>query len=226
MGKFKLLDLFCGEGGASQGYAEAGFEVTGVDHIHMAAYPFEFIKGNALGFPLAFYKQFDAIAASPPCKKHTTMKAFSDPSHLDLIMPTRSLLAFTGLPYVIENVPGAPLRNPITLCGSMFGLHVRRHRLFESNVPLYHMACRHAEQEANSPGFKTMRYHSGKPVEYTAKVVSVYGRGNGYGAGETELWRDVMGMPWATKDGLREAIPPAYTRYIGEQLINYLEQQS
>lgn len=205
------------------GYHEAGFEVVGVDWFHQPNYPFEFIKADCTKLSLSFLQQFDAIAASPPCKTHTTMKAFSDPSHVDFLPTTRAMLKFANRPYVIENVEGAPMVNPITLCGSSFGLHVRRHRQFESNVKLVAPACRHDEQEANSPGFKTMRYHSGKPVEYTAKVVSVYGRGNGYGKGETQLWRDVMGMPWASKDGLREAIPPVYTKFIGEQLIAYLE---
>lgn len=153
------------------------------------------------------------------------MRAFSGAHWTDLIEPTRALLRATGKPYVIENVPEAPLIDPLILCGSMFGYDIRRHRHFESNIALIQPKCRHAEQEANSPGYRTMRYHSGKPVEHIANVVSVHGRGNGYGPGETQLWRDVMAMPWANKDGLREAIPPYYTAFIGLQLIGYLANQ-
>ena len=116
-------------------------------------------------------------------------------------------------------------QNPIILCGSMFDKNIRRHRHFESNIPLIQPKCRHDEQERNSPGYRTIRYHSGKPVEHIEKVVSVFGRGNGYGPGETDLWRSVMGMPWASKDGLREAIPPYYTTFIGLQLMGFLNNK-
>lgn len=216
----RLLDLFCGEGGASTGYAHAGFTVVGVDSAPMPRYPFEFIQASALDLPLEFLQSFDAIAASPPCKVHTRMKAFSSASHVDLVAPTRDVLEQSGKPYIIENVPGAPLRNPLILCGSMFGRDIRRHRLFESNIPLVAPSeCRHAEQAATSPGYKVSRYHSGQPKTYLSPVVSVYGRGNAYGLGETQLWRDIMAMPWASKDGLREAIPPYYTAFLGAQLL-------
>lgn len=218
----KLLDLYCGEGGCSMGYHLAGFDVTGVDIVKMDRYPFEFVRASALSLPLSYLAQFDVIAASPPCKVHTAMKMFSSSHHKDLVPATRSLLNFSGKPWVMENVPGAPMIDPITLCGSMFGLFVRRHRLFESNVALTQPTCRHAEQKAASPGFKVLQYHSGSPREHTSSVVSVYGRGNGYGEGETELWRKVMDMPWASKDGLAQAIPPAYTKFIGSQLMAHI----
>lgn len=221
----RLLDLFCCQGGASLGYYRAGFEVTGVDISPMKNYPFRFIQANALELTPDFLAGFDAIAASPPCKVHTKMKAFSSKAHRDLVPETRAMLTATGLPYVIENVPGAPLIQPIMLCGSMFGLFVQRHRLFESNVKLEQPSCRHEEQAANSPGFKTMRYHTGFRVTHRATVVSVFGRGNGYGKGELELWREVMGMPWASKAGLAEAIPPAYTEFIGGQLFAYITEK-
>lgn len=220
---YKLLDLFCCQGGASMGYHRAGFEVTGVDWEPQPKYPFPFIQADCTSLSLDFLRQFDVIAASPPCKTHTVMKAFSDPSHKDFLPQTRDLLRASGLPYIIENVEGAPMVDPVVLCGSSFGLHIRRHRQFESNVRLHAPPCRHEEQDANSPGFRAKRYHAGYPEEYTAKVVSVYGRGNGYGAGESQLWRDVMGMPWASKDGLREAIPPVYTEFLGRQLVEYLD---
>jgi len=223
---YKLLDLYCGEGGCSMGYHQAGFQVTGVDVVWMERYPFQFFQTSALKLidDPDFIAQFDAIAASPPCKVHTSMKAFSSSHHIDLVPETRELLMQSGKSWVMENVPGAPLIDPITLCGSMFGLPVRRHRLFESNIELSQPDCRHAEQEANSPGYKVRQYHSGQPVEYMANVVSVYGRGNGYGPGETELWRNAMQMPWASKDGLAQAIPPAYTEFIGRQLIAHLDK--
>ena len=223
---YKLLDLFCGEGGCSMGYHQAGFQVTGIDNVWMERYPFQFFQMSALKLidDPDFIAQFDAIAASPPCKVHTSMKAFSSSHHIDLVPETRDLLMQSGKPWVMENVPGAPLIDPITLCGSMFGLPVRRHRLFESNIELSQPDCHHAEQEANSPGYKVRRYHSGKPVEHMANIVSVYGRGNGYGPGETELWRTAMQMPWASKDGLAQAIPPAYTEFIGRQLIAHLDK--
>lgn len=218
----KLLDLYCGEGGCSMGYHLAGFDVTGVDIVRMERYPFEFVQASALSLPASYLLQFDAIAASPPCKVHTAMRMFSSAHHRDLLPATRSLLNFVGKPFVMENVPGAPMIRPITLCGSMFGLNVRRHRLFESNIKLEQPKCDHAGQKANSPGYKVLQYHSGQPREHTASVVSVYGRGNGYGEGETELWRKVMDMPWASKDGLAQAIPPAYTKFIGQQLLAHL----
>jgi DNA (cytosine-5)-methyltransferase 1 len=208
------------------GYHQAGFDVCGVDLVWMDRYPFQFFQMSALALAddPEFLDQFDAIAASPPCKVHTSMKAFSSSHHVDLVPETRELLIKSGKPWVMENVPGAPLIDPVTLCGSMFGLNVRRHRLFESNIPLTQPECRHEEQEANSPGYKVRQYHSGQPVEYNANVVSVYGRGNGYGPGETELWRSAMQMPWASKDGLAQAIPPAYTEFIGRQLIAHLDE--
>lgn len=217
--KPKLLDLFCGEGGASMGYHLAGFDVTGVDAKAMPRYPFAFVKANVMGLDPNWLAQFDVIAASPPCKVHTAMKAFSGAHHLDLIPQTRAMLKASGKFYVIENVMGAPLIDPIMLCGSAFGMHVERHRLFESNVRLTSPGCHHAAQHANSPGYPYADYHSGIKVMKTSPVVSVFGRGRGFGPGETDLWRRVMQMSWASKDGLREAIPPPYTKFIGEQII-------
>lgn len=218
----RLLDLFCGEGGASAGYVSAGFDVTGIDLTPMKRYPFEFIEGDALSFPLKFYKQFDAIAASPPCKVHTRLKAFSHAHHVDLVAKTRALLKRTGLPYIIENVPGSPLIDPTLLCGSMFGLFVRRHRLFETNWKLEPLACDHAKQERESPGFIRQESHSGKPIKHSSPVLIVCGHGSGNGSGEIDLWRREMQIPWGSQRGLAQAVPPAYTKYIGLQLIKEL----
>ena len=138
----RLLDLFCGAGGAAMGYHRAGFTVVGVDINPQRHYPFEFHQADALEFDVS---GFDAIHASPPCQAFTAYKR--RPNHVgdypDLIWPTRQKLIASGVPYVIENIPKAPLLNPITLCGSSFGLDVRRHRLFESNVPLLAPPCDH-----------------------------------------------------------------------------------
>jgi DNA (cytosine-5)-methyltransferase 1 len=211
--KPRLLDLFCGAGGAAMGYHRAGFDVIGVDIEPQPNYPFRFWKKDVLD--LYFWEggceglSFDAIHASPPCQLFSP--ATRDRSnHRDLIAPLRPLLKATGLPYVIENVPGAPLVDPVVLCGSSFGLKVRRHRLFESNVALMVPPCDHRSQ--------------GQPV-------GVYGEGSSKGQvrgrkadNEAEVL-EVMGMPWADRRGATQAIPPAYTELIGAQLLAHIESK-
>lgn len=214
----RLLDLFCGAGGATKGYQDAGFYVVGVDIDPQPHYVGdEFHQADAMTFPLDA-GDFDAIHASPPCQAYVAARFFNakmgrENTHPRLIEPTRERLRATGLPYVIENVPQAPLLDPVTLCGSMFGLRVRRHRRFESNVLLMRPRCSHRGQ----------------------KIVGVYGGsagGRGFDDGgaydgyvrqqrasDLADARDAMGMPWADWHGVKEAIPPAYTRYIGDQLI-------
>ena len=141
--KPRLLDLFCGAGGAAMGYHRAGFEVVGVDINPQPHYPFEFIQGDAVEVALDAWRLFDAIHASPPCQAYSwSAKRWAEVERAELVAPTRSLLADIGRPYVIENVVGAPLIDPITLCGEMFGLEVIRHRLFESNQWLMSMPHR------------------------------------------------------------------------------------
>lgn len=197
-----ILDLFCKAGGAGAGYARAGFEVVGVDIEPQPHYPYRFIQADALEFPL---DGFDAIHASPPCQRYSTMTkrwARSD-EHPDLIAPIRDRLVAAGVPYVIENVPGATLLNPITLCGSMFGLEVRRHRIFESNVAILAPRCNHAAQ---------------------GRVIGVYGHAGGSSKrdgksfGSVADWRRAMGIDWMTGDELAEAIPPSYTEFIAKFL--------
>lgn len=220
----KLLDLYSKAGGAGMGYHRAGFDVIGVDIEPQPRYPFEFIQADAIEMlaDIAFVSQFDAIHASPPCKVHTSLKAFSAAHHVDLIPDTRRLLEASGLPYVIENVVGAPMVSPVTLCGSMFDLGVRRHRLFETNWALPQPACRHAEQAAASPMYAVKRYHSGRPVVTPSPVIGVYGGGKGLGPGEVDMWRAAMGIAWMTRDELAQAIPPAYTRHVGHALMAHL----
>jgi DNA (cytosine-5)-methyltransferase 1 len=226
----RILDLFCGAGGAAVGYHRAGFEVVGVDIKPQPRYPFEFIQGDALEFvqncePTRFWfrqhlsppnsqtGQFAAIHASPPCQRWSS-KTKTPENHPDLITPLRPLLEQTGLPYVIENVMRAPLRDPVfTLCGSMFGLGVRRHRLFETNFPLLVPPCDHGSQPK-----RYRLYDHGK--HYTSPVVHVFGTGGGKGR---EHWQEAMGIDWTNDtDELREAIPPAYTELIGAQLMAQL----
>lgn len=201
-----LLDLFCGAGGAGKGYSDAGFEVVGVDSEPQPDYPFEFHQADALTFPL---DGFDVFHGSPPCHAFTRLRFRTGKEYADLVDATRQRLIATGRPYVIENVPGAPLLNPIMLCGSSFGLgangrQLRRHRLFESNVPLMSMPCQHR-----------------------GEAVGVYGTGGGGKMtrgykGTQEEYVEAMEMPWASRAGIAQAIPPAYTRFIGEQIIRGL----
>jgi DNA (cytosine-5)-methyltransferase 1 len=232
----RLLDLFCGAGGCSVGYHRAGFDVVGVDLKDQPRYPFDFIHDDALAVLDCFVhgesvkgwrlSDFDAIHASPPCQAHSSIGKqvrgrFAHIEHLDLVEPTRALLKRSGLPYVMENVPGAPLRDAITLCGSSFGLDVRRHRLFESNVPMMALPCAHHWQ---TPRFRSLdkRRHAPKstvPIHGSSQLASVVGvHGHLNYAGEQELRQKAMGIDWMSPYELTQAIPPAYTEHIGGYL--------
>jgi DNA (cytosine-5)-methyltransferase 1 len=221
LGRPRLVDLFCGAGGAGMGYHRAGFDVLGVDIRPQSSYPFAFVQADALTFPL---DGFDAIHASPPCQGYLNLGAVNralgrDQEHERLIAPTRELLIAAGVPYVIENVPdaAAELRNPIRLCGSSFGLAVRRHRLFESSAPIMAAPCAHHLQ-------REPRYWTGwRPDghERKATVVQVYGNG-----GDRETWGPAMGIEWMTPGELAEAIPPAYTEHIGGYLLAELRAKA
>ena len=212
--KPRLLDMFCGAGGAGAGYDTAGFDVIGVDIAPQPNYPFFFVQMDAIEMLLSTFTKFDAFHASPPCQAHSALgKGTNDNSddYPDLIEVTRAVLAMTGKPYVIENVAGAPLNNPITLCGEMFGLSVIRHRLFESNMML--VQPEHIKHRGRVAGWR----HGQK---FDGPYFAVYG--NGGGKGSLDEWRTAMGMPWAkTKLEIAEAIPPAYTEYLGKQLVVY-----
>lgn len=218
----RLLDLFCGAGGAAMGYYRAGFDVFGVDIEPQPRYPFEFQQMDALAV-LAdernayHWATFDAIHASPPCQRWSDLAKRNGNAERwpDLIGPTRQLLTGAPVPWVMENVEGAPLIDPITLCGVSFSeLRVIRHRLFESNVPLeapthkpHPLVFTHDKRKA----------HYGRLDQDTA-FVQVTGGGNATVANK----RDAMGIDWMTGAELNEAIPPAYTKFIGEQLIAHL----
>jgi len=214
MSRPRLLDLFCCEGGAAVGYHRAGFDVVGVDIVPQPRYPFQMVVADVTTLGPEFIVGFDAIHASPPCQAYSDLAKRNGNAHEwpTLIEPTRELLESSGLPWVIENVEGAPLIDPVTLCGTMFdGLRVIRHRLFESNVPL--SAPPHPAHPLVFT-YDKRKTHYGMLDQNTA-FVQVTGGGNCTVANK----RDAMGMPWASGRGCNEAIPPAYTEWIGRQLL-------
>lgn len=202
----RLLDTYCCQGGASHGYALAGFDVVGVDLDPQPRYPYEFHQGDAVAFIRQHGHEFDVITGSPPCQGYSVTQVIQGNDHPKLIEPTRQAMIESGKLYVIENVAGArsELRNPGMLCGTQFGLHTYRHRLFESNAHLLYPAHQeHTEQPAEM----------GRPV---APGQFYHAVGN---FSSVALIREDMGVPWMSRDGIRECIPPAYTQFLGEQLL-------
>jgi len=200
----KVLDLCCGAGGASMGYDWAGFDVVGVDIKPQKHYPFEFIQDDALNFLLCNdLSEFDLIHSSPPCQAYSKVCAVHRQAgkiYLDIILKLRFLLVKSNKPYVMENVPGSPLCRPVMLCGTMFDLKVLRHRLFESNFYIKSPGeCNHAGTVENGDYF------------------TVCGNGSAKGRDTVSMWSDAMDIHWMTRAELTQAIPPAYTRYIGDQ---------
>lgn len=213
MTPLRLLDLFCGAGGAGMGYHRAGFEVVGVDIKPQKHYPFEFHQADALEYLREHGQEFDAIHASPPCQRYSraTPNSRRD-NHPDMLPATRDVLLLIGKPWIIENVPGAPMQAHIIICGCQVGLQLRRKRLFEASWN--HLSLTPACQ------------HDGP-------VVSVVGHGTpswvreqlGYNP-TIQQYRDAMGIDWMTRNELSQAIPPAYTEYIGRQLREWIEAHS
>jgi DNA (cytosine-5)-methyltransferase 1 len=215
--KPRLLDLFCCAGGAAVGYHRAGFEVVGIDIKPQPNYPFPFIQTDALELDPKFISTFDAIHASPPCQSYSDLAKRNGNADQwpRLIDPVRALLTASGLPYIIENVEGAPLKSPVMLCGTMFkGLRVLRHRLFEANFPI--LTPKHGPHPKVHT-FDKRKSHFGKTNDML-DFVQVTGGGNCTIAAA----RDAMGIDWMTKNEMNEAIPPAYTRFIGKQLMVYM----
>lgn len=254
--KPRLLDLFCGAGGAAVGYARAGFDVVGVDVLPQPRYPFKFVQCEAVGFLMGLPRQstsagcsehrspqqharsalhphsehhmtaiwemypdsqgrvFSAIHASPPCQAFSVTKALHGNEYPDFIQQTRTLLLAFGLPFIIENVVGAPLLSPVRLCGSSFGLGVRRHRLFECHgfTPLVPPCAHHLQPE---------------PIDVTGTggPCSLPRVGGGIHRKPRNLAhaREVMGIDWMTRPELSEAVPPAYTEHLGRQLLAAIE---
>jgi DNA (cytosine-5)-methyltransferase 1 len=197
-----VLDVYCCQGGASMGYYLAGYDVVGVDRDDQPRYPFPFIQGDAIEYILAHGHEYDLIAGSPPCQRYTRAQQIRGREHPDLIEPTRKAIQTVGRPYIMENVEGAPLLDSVLLCGTMFGLRTYRHRQFESSLPLgTKLHPRHL-----APVAKMGR--AVRPGEFMHIVGNFTG---------VDLAREIMGMPWASRDGLREAIPPVYAQFLGEQ---------
>lgn len=215
------MDFFCSAGGASEGYRRAGFEVVGVDLVPQPNYPYEFIQADAIKLLAdpGFMAQFDAAAGSPPCQGYSLMSNCRPglaETYPQLIDVTRGLLTAWGGPWVIENVAGSGLpvqddllgASGLLLCGTMFARELYRHRLFEANFPL--PAPHHPRHL--KPASKAGHWRPGT-------VISVAGN-----CAPIELAREAMGIDWMTRDELAEAIPPAYTEYIGALLLGAVEQ--
>ncbi len=194
------------------GYYLAGFEVVGVDIESQPNYPFEFHQGDALTYPL---EGFDAIHASPPCQAYmdTNKGGLKEKGHPRLIEPIRERLAASGLPYIIENVEKAPLLEPWRLCGTMFGLRVIRHRLFEiwPRMILLVPPCNHWGTVAAGD---------------FAGVYAFGGKGHRHGKGIRDpksnpgpSWSEAMGIDWMTQAELTQAVPPAYCEFLGREFL-------
>jgi DNA (cytosine-5)-methyltransferase 1 len=209
--RFKAADLYCCAGGAGMGLSRAGFDVEGWDIKAGLSYPFKRHIGNALDADLT---GFDFVWASPPCQAHTALKHVTGKEYECYIERTREKLKAWGGLYIIENVMGAPLENPVMLCGSSFGLRVRRHRIFESNVPLTVPACNHAAQP--------------EPIDVSGTGSAQLGERKKKTGGKCrkpknlDEAREIMGMPWATRKEIAQAIPPAFAEYLARQIMGAL----
>ncbi|BBX09473.1 DNA cytosine methyltransferase [Mycolicibacterium aichiense] len=222
MSKPRILDLYCCAGGAGMGYHRAGFEVVGVDIEQRDNYPFEFHRGDAIEFLKEHGHEFDAVHASPPCQRYSALTtgthSYRENNFPDLLPPTREALDAVGKPYIIENVVGAPIRADLKLCGLMFGLRVFRHRLFEVSgfwAP--------QPDHPSHKGHRVAGWRHG--VKYEGDMVAVYGHGGGKGS--LQEWQDAMGIHWTSvRKEIAEAIPPAFTEYIGHQLMAQLREEA
>jgi len=215
MNRPKLLDLFCCEGGAAMGYHRAGFDVVGVDKVEQPRYPFEFLQADALEYLRQHGHEFDAIHASPPCQGYSSMRHVTGKEYPKLFEIVREMCVAIGKPFVIENVVGAPFdpNKTIWLKGTMFDLRVFRKRGFESNVLLLQPPPlpNHAFGKAGKQG---------RPLKEGEAYITVTGNFNQEGG----YAKVAMGIDWMTRKGMSQAIPPAYTEFIGKQLIAFLAQ--
>jgi DNA (cytosine-5)-methyltransferase 1 len=208
----KLLDLFCCGGGGAYGYHLAGAtEIVGIDldNRHRKNYPFQFIQADALEYLAAHGHEFDFIHASPPCQAYSSTSVLTTREHPELIEPVRELLQATGKPYCIENVIGAPLINPVELCGAMFGLETYRHRIFETSflvrTPI------HPRHIAKTVPLGALAYAH----EYM-QLVGCFS--------DVKRARKVLSTPWLTRDQISQCIPPAYTEYIFKEFLGLEEE--
>jgi len=220
----RLLDLFCGAGGAAVGYDRAGFEVVGVDFKPQPHYPFEFHLADALEFCAQHGHEFDMVHASPPCQAYTGMRNVTlarfgtvRTDHPDLIAITRSVLQATGTPYIIENVTRSPIQTQFVICGAAIGmLHMARHRHFECSLLLpAPPPCKHYK-EAYTIGVYGAK-PDGRRVSYRRNRLCRVAKG-------LKEAQELMGIDWMDWDEIKEAVPPAYTEYIGRHLLTALSE--
>jgi len=225
----RLLDLFCCEGGAGMGYHRAGFHITGVDIEPRKLNPHPVIEADAVEYLLAHGHEYDAIHASPPCQSYSrSLRHLATPQPM-LIDAIRDALKATRKPYVIENVVGAPLANAsdlfgnhgVELCGTMFGLRIFRHRIFETNFPI------HAPKPCNHRIIPLNPHRAdgdpGGPIAGRARMKMEFGAD----VNCERVWAEEMGVEWMSRNGAREAVPPIFTEYIGRELMRVcLNQQS
>ncbi|MBP2581874.1 DNA (cytosine-5)-methyltransferase 1 [Streptomyces sp. PvR006] len=207
----RLLDAFCCQGGASAGYAAAGFDVTGIDLHPQPRYPYRFIQGDAVEYIRNHGHEYDAIAGSPPCQGYSDAQVLQGRDHPMLIAPTRDAMNATGRPWIIENVPGAAphLIDPVVLCGAMFGLGTYRDRYFEAGGGLTLTQPHHPRHDKPITKMGRPR-RPGEMAHYVGNFSGV------------QAARDDLQVPWMNRDGIRECIPPAYTQHLGRQLIQHL----
>lgn len=214
MGKI-LLDLFCGAGGAAMGYYRAGFKtIIGVDHKPQPHYPFVFVQSDAMDYLQQYGHNFDVIHASPVCQGHSVLNRIHKRVYFDYIAPLRDALRNTGKPYIIENVQEAPLYNYLLLCGSMFGLRVQRHRIFECNPMLIFppatcnhwgkaSGCRHVKgQDKKHRSLKNFAFLTITGHDFILADAS-----------------KAMGIEWMNQAEISQAIPPAYTEFVGREIL-------
>lgn len=216
--KPKLLDLYSCAGGAGMGYSRAGFEVVGIDIKPQPHYPFEFHQADALEYLAEHYHEFDVIHASPPCQRYSRITRMNgtQENHPDLLQASIDALEKTGKPYIVENVPGAPMRNYLILCGTMFGLRVFRHRWFMTNPPILMapMSCNHHGRSCNGGKNGDQKHPEAEFITVTGSVHPI------------AKAKKAMGIDWMNRAELVEAIPPAYTEWLGRQMITCLTKHA
>jgi len=221
------MDLFCGAGGAAVGYHRAGFEIVGVDIKPQPRYPFEFHEGDALEFCAQHGWEFDVIHASPPCQAYSRMQHLPwlrGRQYPELIEPTKAALRDTGAIWIIENVEDAPLRSGSTLfgehgtllCGLMFGLPLYRHRVFETSFPVERLPHPRHRQTILGERFLNKRYSQSGGIVGVVPIVTVAG----HTTGMMQFAPAAMGIEWMTRDELTQAIPPAYTEWLGRRICD------
>lgn len=225
MSSFKLLDLFSGAGGSAKGYQRAGFYVMGIDNRPQPHYcGDEFHQADAFEYCRKYGREFDAIHASPPCQAYTGVQALGKArnggyrEHPDLIDPVRRMLIETGKPFIIENVPQSPINAVLIMCGTMFDLKVYRHRYFETNVMMFQPQHFPHHDQTPTPGLGL------SPKGF----ISVCGSGGVKGMNAkqiVETWSSSMGIDWMDRRELAQAIPPAFTEFIGKQMMQYIRSR-